>query len=311
MYEPQKYWLQKLRRLHPNVSLAKGPGAARFAPHKPLLLLALIDLADAAGPAGLASHVPLNADLRVRFLGSWAVVVRRWGSKPNLNLPFYHLSSQGFWVPKQANGLSATDPDSTAAIELHPEFVALLALPGFRELARHVLIQTWFPADEQIGLYALYGAMPDPGAIPGGVEEDSTSYAASAGRDARFRIQVVTQYIYTCALTGYTLTTAGGATIVEAAHITDFASSRNNDPRNGLALTPDAHWSFDELLWTVDEKQHVVVADAAFSDWSPEGRSLTQFRNRPLHFNSRALLRPHDEYLAIHRETFRAKWNQK
>ena len=311
MLEPQKYWLQKLRRLHPNVSLAKGPGAARFAPHKPLLLLALIDLADAAGSAGLPSRVPLNADLRVRFLGSWTVVVRRWCSKPNINLPFYHLSSQGFWVPRQANGLTATDPDSTAAIELHPNFATLLALPGFREIARHVLIQTWFPVDEQIGLYALYGATPDCGASSGTVEEDSSTIAASAGRDARFRIQVVTQYIYTCALTGYTLTTAGGATIVEAAHIADFASTQNNDPRNGLALTPDAHWSFDELLWTVDEKQHVIVAEAAFSDWSPEGRSLTQFRNRPLHFNFRAQLRPHDDYLALHREEFRTRWNPK
>jgi putative restriction endonuclease len=311
MHEPQKHWLQKLRRLHPNVSHAKGLGAARFAPHKPLLLLALIDLADAAGSAGLPSRVPLNADLRVRFLGSWAVVVRRWGSKPNINLPFYHLSSQGFWQPIQGNGQPATDPDSTAAIELHPEFAALLTLPGFREIARHILIQTWFPAEEQVGLYALYGATPDATAISSAVEEDAAAYATLAGRDARFRIQVVTQYVYTCALTGYTLTTAGGATIVEAAHIADFATTRNNDPRNGLALTPDAHWSFDELLWTVDEKQHVIVAEASFSDWSPEGRSLTQFRNRPLHFNSRALLRPHDEYLAIHREKFRAKWNQK
>jgi len=310
MYEPQKYWLQKLRRLHPNVSHAKGVGAARFAPHKPLLLLALIDLADAAGPTGIPGRVPMNADLRVRFLGSWAVVVCRWGSKPNINLPFYHLSSQGFWKPKQGNGQPATDPDSTAAIELNPEFAALLTLPGFRVIARHILIQTWFPAEEQVGLYALYEATPDATAISSAVEEDAAAYAALAGRDARFRIQVVTQYVYTCALTGYTLTTTGGATIVEAAHIADFATTRNNDPRNGLALTPDAHWTFDEFLWTVDEKQHVVVADAAFSDWSPEGKSLTQFRDRPLHFNSRALLRPHDEYLAIHREKFRAKWNQ-
>lgn len=37
-------WLAKLQKLHPSVSKAKGAGNARFAPHKPLLLLCLIDL---------------------------------------------------------------------------------------------------------------------------------------------------------------------------------------------------------------------------------------------------------------------------
>lgn len=37
-------WTSKLRKLNPNVSKAKGDGNARFAPHKPLLLLCLIDL---------------------------------------------------------------------------------------------------------------------------------------------------------------------------------------------------------------------------------------------------------------------------
>jgi hypothetical protein len=39
-------WLAKLQKLHPSVSKAKGSGNARVAPHKPLLLLCLIDLAE-------------------------------------------------------------------------------------------------------------------------------------------------------------------------------------------------------------------------------------------------------------------------
>lgn len=304
MHDPQKLWLQKLRRLRPNVSNAKGTGAGRFAPHKPLLLLAMLDLAGSAGAAGIDQRLALSADLRVRFLESWAIVLRRWRSKPDMALPFFHLSSQGFWKPLQAGGLPATDPHATAAIELHPGFAALLALPNFRELARHVLIQTWFPADEQAGLYALYGARPDDGAITTTLEAESAASSAGTGRDARFRIQVVTQYLYTCALTGYTLTTASGATIVEAAHIADFATSRSNDPRNGLALTPDAHWTFDEYLWTVDEKLRTVVSKRGFSDWSPEGQGLAARHGRPLIFHTRAALRPHEEYLSRHRSKF-------
>ena len=304
MYDPQKFWLQKLRKLHPNISRSKGPGGARFAPHKPLLLLAIIDMAEAARESGLDLRIPLCAELRLRFLESWAVVVRRWKSMPDLRLPFFHLSSQGFWKPIEQDGSTASGPHSTASIELKPDFASLLALPGFRDLARHVLIQTWFPDDEQAGLYALCGARPDGGSITGALSREAAEQAAVKGRDARFRIQVVTQYIYTCAFSGYTLTTADGATIVEAAHIADFATSRSNDPRNGLALSPDAHWTFDEHLWTVDEDLKVVVSRHGYSDSSPDGKGLAARHGCPLVFHNRATLRPDQEYLSTHRAKF-------
>lgn len=304
MHDPQKFWLQRLRRLHPNVSNAKGSGAARFAPHKPLLLLAILDLAEAAEATGIDLRIPLGADLRIRFLESWVVVLRRWGSKPDIRLPFFHLSSQGFWKPLGVNGSPTSDPHSTSAIELNPDFAGLLALSNFRELARHVLIQTWFPNEEQVGLYALYGVKSDDGALKTKLEKEAAAFAAAAGRDGRFRIQVVTQYLYTCAFTGYTLTTANGATIVEAAHIVDFATSRTNDPRNGLALTPDAHWTFDEHLWTVDEELRVVVSKHQFSDWGPEAQRLATRHGSTLFFHKRATLRPNEEYLAKHRAKF-------
>ena len=189
-------------------------------------------------------------------------------------------------------------------IELHPDFFALLAQSQFRELARLVLVQTWFPPEEQLALKeSLNIAGSDPN-LSGLVEETREAYKET-GRDARFRIQVVVEYHYTCALTGYTLTaTRTGATIVEAAHISAFAATRNNDPRNGLALTPDAHWTFDEGLWTIDEDLRVVVARDQFADWSPEGASLKARHGRPLHFSRGARLRPDPQYLAWHRGRF-------
>jgi putative restriction endonuclease len=40
----------------------------------------------------------------------------------------------------------------------------------------------------------------------------------------------------------------GGEAMVEAAHIHPFAVSGDDDPRNGLALTPDMHWAMDRNL---------------------------------------------------------------
>src|SRR5437764_416486 len=64
--------------------------------------------------------------------------------------------------------------------------------------------------------------------------------AAKQGREARFRLNIVAAYSYTCALTRYRLTTVTGASIVDAAHIHQFSDSRNIDPRNGLALCKNA-----------------------------------------------------------------------
>jgi len=300
---PHELWLSKLRHLNPNISRTKGEGAAKYAPHKPLLLLALIDLAEASG-TGFQPRVALSVDLRIRFLEPWAVVAARWGTKPDIRLPFFHLSTQGFWKPLQNDGRPAQSPESTAAIELHPEFHALLMSPADRALARQILVQTWFPPAEQFGLFAALGCEPDTKAVQSIAEAEAAKAATATGRDARFRVQVVTQYLSTCALTGYTLTTTTGATLVEAAHIADFASTRNNDPRNGLALTPNAHWAFDEHLWTVDEKLRIVVAKDAFSDAGPEAFALRSFHGRSLHFHGRASLRPHEQYLAAHRAKF-------
>lgn len=297
--DPQKVWLRRLRRLNPNIQKARGDGAARFAPHKPLLLLALIDAAEDGEVT--EPLVTFSAGLRLRFNALWQVVARRWTSRPDPFLPFHYLSSQGFWRPLRLDGTLSESPDSTRRIELHPEFFQLLQQPAFRALARFVLIDAWFPAEEQIALRASLSLEP-ASAETAAVMEDTRHRYEATGRDARFRIQVIVQYHYTCALTGYSLTTTQtGATIVEAAHIAAFADTRNNDPRNGLALTPDAHWSFDEGLWTIDDDLRVVVAADSFVDSSPDAKSLKTRHGRPLHFATRSQLRPDLHCLGWHR----------
>ena len=167
-------WLGKLRHLNPNLSRTKGDCAARYAPHKPLLLLALIDFAEAAG-ADFQPRVTLSVDLRIRFLEPWAVIATRWGSKPDIDLPFFHLSTQGFWKPLQNDGRPAQSPESTAVIELHPEFYAMLMSPASRAVARQVLVQTWFPPAEQIGLFAALGCEPDAKVVQSIGEGDAAS----------------------------------------------------------------------------------------------------------------------------------------
>jgi putative restriction endonuclease len=62
-------------------------------------------------------------------------------------------------------------------------------------------------------------------------------------------------------LTGYRIITVDRGTIVDAAHIAPFRSSKNNDVRNGLSLCKNAHWLFDVGLWSLDDDYRVIVAE--------------------------------------------------
>ena len=77
--------------------------------------------------------------------------------------------------------------------------------------------------------------------------------AIRTGREARFRFEVVPAYRYTCALTGYRITTIAKGSIVDAAHIHEFSDSRNNDLRTGWRCARNAHWLFDAGLWSVGD----------------------------------------------------------
>jgi putative restriction endonuclease len=88
---------------------------------------------------------------------------------------------------------------------------------------------------------------------------------------------------------------------VDAAHIHPFASSRNNDPRNGLALCKNAHWLFDRGLWTIGDDYRVQVARGHFFEQSPDGRALGAYEGQRLRLPAVEATWPAVAHLAWHR----------
>jgi putative restriction endonuclease len=161
-------------------------------------------------------------------------------------LPFHHLQSDGFWSTLGDDGKPSPDVKLTRSAALSADFVAFAKDPASRDKARRILIGRYFQPDERVALYALVGIpLPRDEQIAQDAAYKSPEEAQKKGREARFRLSVVAAYNYTCALTRYRLTTITAGSIVDAAHIHPFSSSRNNDPRNGLALCKNAHWLFD------------------------------------------------------------------
>jgi putative restriction endonuclease len=123
-----------------------------------------------------------------------------------------------------------------------------------------------------------------------------------AARDQGFRRAVITAYDHRCALCGIRMLTADGHTVVDAAHIKPWSTSRNDDPRNGVALCRLCHWTFDEGLTGISSHYQVVVSPQLSADRNYAGHVLTLSGRRILG-PVEELLWPDLDALAWHRQS--------
>jgi putative restriction endonuclease len=293
------HWLGKLA----NLNVART-GPRGIAPHKPLMLLTIVDLIESGDiPDGWVKY---DVRLVSRFRDYWELVQDRQRNSPDIPMPFNALGGDKdqVWHCFTADGQPSKSKLTTRLCHLDPALFACLQDADFRRESRRTLVGIYFTPTEQVMLCARLGLpAPNTDAIAT-LRSDAATFKASQnkGRDSRFKSDVLGGYYFTCALTGYRLDTETSS-IVQAAHIHQHAVSGNDNPCNGLALTPDAHWMFDAGLWTAVPKGDdllVQIAINRFSEFSPHGRTLSAFNGHPLHFHNHARLRPEREYLEWH-----------
>ena len=270
------------------------------APHKPILLLIVLELAE----QGLLPKdvLPLTPELAFRFCTYWSIVAHRRSQRPDVRYPFFHLKSDGIWSPLDEHGKPTAERFQARFAAMPSDFVAFAKDPVSRDKARRILIAKYFQPFERLSLYALV-CMPVPAEdeIARDANYKGPEDAQKQGREARFRLNIVAAYNYTCALTQYRLTTVTGGSIVDAAHIHQFADSRNNDPRNGLALSKNAHWLFDNGLWTLSDDYCVIVAQGSFTEAGPDQHLLARYNGQNIQLPSDHSLWPNLLHIAWHR----------
>lgn len=98
------------------------------------------------------------------------------------------------------------------------------------------------------------------------------------------------------------MTTLDMESIVDAAHIHEFSESRNNDPRNGLALSKNAHWQFDRGLWSITDDYRIIVNGDRFIEEGVAGQRLADFDGHRLFLPGDPKYWPEQTHLAWHRE---------
>ena len=210
-------WLSRFGDL--NVAPDTGKGRA---PHKPLLLLAVLSLVE----DGLltSSRLTLTPELVRRFRDLWPIVQGRRGNRGEIRMPFHALASakDRVWEVFDSEGRPSNSEDTTAFAILPEEFLALFADRAFRAALRRRLVGSYFPPLEQVELGAQLGFEQeiDESELAGyRAEREAFREAKKRGRSARFKTQIPSSYAYTCALTGYRLTLEGGdgRELIEAA----------------------------------------------------------------------------------------------
>jgi putative restriction endonuclease len=275
------------------------------APHKPLLLLSVLDLF-AEGSLG-TNLIEYSSELAELFASYWHIVLPE--RRGNMALPFFHLRSSKFWhlvpQPGQEEILEAASRGYPSQLQkmilgaqLDEELFTILQHNESRNALRAALIQTYFSSDYHAVLIEqgdlnIQSYLYSQKLIAEAHKENRDAIEAeykSKVRDQGFRKAVVRIYEHRCAFCGVRMLTSSGHTAVEAAHIMPWSISQNDAIKNGMALCRLCHWTFDEGLTGVSVKYQVML--------SKELRMMSQ--NLPGHLltvENRQILGPVDDDL--------------
>jgi hypothetical protein len=149
----------RFANLHSQIGAEWWPDSTLHrAPHKPLLLLSVLDLI-ATGHIQ-ANRIELDQELRQRFR-SYKSLVMHPDKRPDPTVPFRYMATERFWH------FAGTDPGAEVAddvelgaeddageaegigpaAQLDPELFALLEEAGARQELRELLVSTYFAPD--------------------------------------------------------------------------------------------------------------------------------------------------------------------
>ena len=304
----------------------------RRAPHKPFLLLILVEMLDSGELS--ENHIPFEAieNKKPFFAALMAVFNSLNGSnwQPNIHTPFFHLKTNGFWHldPRELQSRPAGDTPSAPQLrnmrtvaKVDANFFLLLAIPDYRAILRQTLIRSYFSemrdAIERViaehrGIGCEHIAADIEGYRQQLIQETQHPFLMQRDiasvqtetpvRRAGFRQAVMHIYDYTCAVCALNIRASSGESVTDAAHIIPFSVAYNDDIRNGLSLCKLHHWAFDAGLISVSETYQVVVSPA-MTEQGPTTSMLARLRDQEIWLPSECEYRPAPEAFAWHRQT--------
>jgi len=284
--------LTRLKNEIAQMRLGKAKGRSK--PHKPLMLLAVLDLFDAG--VIRENRVPFEQDLVERF-AHYFEAVRREGDWCQPAPPFFHLRTSPFWSHQPLPGreaayrrLSTSGGGSKRIVEniayarFDEETFGLVSDPVSRHEIREFILTGCFMLEDEEVLRAAAELESKRSSYERALEtrhrvlDLEREYAV---RDPAFRRVVLRAYDYQCAVCGLRIVLPDVPTPIEAAHLIPWSESRNDSPTNGMALCRIHHWALDARIIapTLDLRWRV---SALLDSRRNSERELTRFDNLPV-----------------------------
>ncbi|TVR39273.1 MAG: hypothetical protein EA402_14860 [Planctomycetota bacterium] len=308
-----------------------GPETQGKAPHKPIMLLAVLDLYEAGHLQ--QNLIPYDEVLLEAFDHYWQRCSP--GRPTNPLQPFWYLKASPFWRHQAKPGFQqalqalvtakAKVPTRTviaaqvAGAVLDETLYAAAMDPVGREELRQAIIAAHFGAELREALAHQHRVVVDSFACAQALRQQAAqelhdlfhgtgaldSAFMAESRNLAFRRVVVDAYAHHCAVCGATIRTPSGRSAAEAAHIVPFSRCHNNDPRNGLALCPLHHWAFDQGMLCIDDDHRITIHPYARAFPADQGfialhRQAMRLPNDPRYL-------PAAQALAWHRKEIFAK----
>ncbi len=293
------------------------------APHKPILLLSVIDCYN-AGYIN-SEKIYITAELMAYFKSNWQAYVRT-AHTMNFALPFFHMSREPFWslVEKRGYNIELTSKKSVRSFnalyaatdyaEIDRELMLLFMNAESRYLLKEILLQQYFPyaIQQNTNTYYLDSITKDILNESGVVYRKKLEKISKSMNEEEYEEEVFLRssvfkenipkiYNYTCCVSGYKISTIYNISMIDACHIIPFGESHDDTIGNGLSLCPNIHRAFDRGLLTIDENYRLVVSNN-FEEDTNSPFSMKQFENRTILLPENMSHAPLKENLLWHNE---------
>jgi putative restriction endonuclease len=310
------------------LSLKQGVTKYGKAPHKPVLLLAVIDSFEVEEIT--ENWIEVNDDLLRRFHDVWGLLVKT-PHIPTFALPFFHLKNEKgqFWklitypgreIPttksKSIKSFKALS-ETVLAAQLSEELFAAFSDSIKREEIKAAILEKYFGI--QLSQFAQKNTYSseirkqilslDPEQNYSRKVKQTIDEQPKEVRDefvvlrsSVFRKAILEIYNNQCSVTGLKVADTKNRSLVDACHITPFAETYNDSIRNGLALSPTFHRAFDRGLIAISDNYKVLV-HPTLKDYSPVS-GIRQYEHREIYLPQESRFYPSLNSLRQHRLRF-------
>jgi putative restriction endonuclease len=298
------------------------------APHKPILLLALIESFEEGEIDG--NFIAIHPRLLTRFYDLWHLLVFT-ANAPNFSLAFFNMGNERreLWNLIEMPGMGLIRvhkfyynsikrlKETFVGAKLSDEFFSALKDRQSREVLEIALLDTYFPEcslrkkltakrysskiENQI-LYAHAKNYQKDIILSDREETFESREEELVLRNFIFNKMVIDFYDRQCAITGLKIESHSEEFLIDACAIVPLRQINDYSIANGIALSPTLHRAFDSGLIAIDNNYKILVPRKLNNFDSKSG--IRHYANKTILLPCKEEFYPSLERLAEHRIRF-------